>query len=154
MQKTISATTGLFVLAMGPLFPGFAAELSNPALLVKTHNGIEYMSGGFGQDEREAMYAMDKEDNLRLSFALQNRDYLGGAKVQIKDDQGKEVLDAVSNGPLFFTKLPTGKYTVEATVMGQTLEQAAQVPSKGQAHLYFAWKEPKDHTQTHTLAAR
>jgi hypothetical protein len=61
----------------------------------------------------------------------------------IKDANGKDMLETVSDGPLFFAKLPQGTYTIEATAMGQTEEQIAHVPSKGQAQLYFAWKAGK-----------
>jgi hypothetical protein len=83
---------------------------------------------------------MSKDDNLELSFALQNKNDLGGAEVLIKDRNGKEVIATVSDGPLFFARLPDGIYTVEATAMGQTLERVVHVSSKGQAHLHFAWE--------------
>lgn len=81
------------------------------------------VSGGFGVEERENLRAMSKDDNLELSFALQNKDYLGGAKVLIKDGNGKDVLKTFSDGPLFFAKLPQGTCAVEATSLGQAQEQ-------------------------------
>jgi hypothetical protein len=116
---------------------------------VQTSNGIPYVSGGFGLAERAELRAIGKSDNLELSFALQNKDYIGGAEVRIKDKNGTELLEAVADGPLFFAKLPEGVYIVEATAMGETLEQTVHVPSKGQAQLYFAWK---DSIGSHTLA--
>jgi hypothetical protein len=97
---------------------------------------------------------MSQGDNLELSFALQNKDYLDGAEVLIKDRNGKNVLKTFSDGPLFLTKLPQGPYTVEATAMGQTQEQIVHVPSNRQAHLYFAWRESKERPQTNTLAKK
>ena len=41
-------------------------------------------------DERENLRAMSKDDNLELSFAAQNGNYLGGAKVLVKTAGGKE----------------------------------------------------------------
>ena len=106
---------------------------------VKSASGIPYVSGGFGVEERENLRAMSKDDNLELSFALQNKHYLGGANVLIKDSRGRDVLEAVSDGPLFFAQLPEGTYTVEATTSGKTLKQIVHVPDKGQARVYFAW---------------
>ena len=74
---------------------------------------------------------------------------IGSAEVLIKDKNGTEVLEAVSDGPLLFARLPEGVYIVEATAMGKTLEQTVHVPSKGQARLYFTWK---DSIASHTLA--
>jgi hypothetical protein len=43
----------------------------------------------------------------------------GGAEISIKDHNGKELLEAVANGPLLFAKLPAGRYEVQATAMGR-----------------------------------
>ena len=102
-------------------------------------------------EERAELKAMGKTDNLELSFALRNKDYLGSASVLIKDRNGTEILEAVSDGPLFLAKLPEGVYTVKATAMGKTLEQTVHVPSRGQVRLYFAWE---DSLATHTLAKK
>ena len=100
---------------------------------------MPYASGGVGVEERDRLKSMATDDNLALSFALENGHYLGGAEVSIKDDKGKELLEAVSDGPLFFTKLPAGHYVVEATAMGKTITRAVHIASGGQAHIFFAW---------------
>ena len=113
---------------------------------MKTSNGVSYLSGGFGEDERERLRSIAGGDNLELSFALQSKEYLGGANVLIKDAKGNNVLEAVSGGPLFLADLPAGSYTVEATAMGKTLKQAVHVPSKGHARVYFAWNSAGEAT--------
>ncbi|HEV8343988.1 MAG TPA: carboxypeptidase regulatory-like domain-containing protein [Candidatus Binatia bacterium] len=148
MKKIVIGTVGLFLFAVEPVFPGFSDEFPESQPQVKSYNGIPYLSGGIGIEERENMRALSKEDNLVLSFALQNKEYLGDAKVLIKDDKGKKVLEAESDGPLFFAKLPAGNYTVEATAMEKPLEQVAHVPSKGQVRLYFTWKKSDHETAT------
>jgi hypothetical protein len=75
------------------LSPAAADELS-----MKTSNGISYVGGGFGIDERARLHSMARGDNLELSFALQNKEYLDGAKVLIKDGKGNTVLETVSDG--------------------------------------------------------
>jgi hypothetical protein len=141
MKRITIATAGVFLFALGTASRAFSNEIVDSQLQAKTYKGIPYISGGFGVEERENLRAMGKADNLELSFALQDKDYLGGAEVLIKDRNGREVLETASDGPLFFAKLPEGIYTVEATAMGKTLEQVAHLPSKGQARLYFAWKD-------------
>jgi hypothetical protein len=148
MNKIVVGTMGLFLLGSSPVFANSLTD-SGSEPEVQTSNGIPYVSGGFGLAERAELKAIGKSDNLELSFALQNKDYIGGAEVRIKDKNGTELLEAVADGPLFFAKLPEGVYIVEATAMGETLEQTVRVPSKGQAQLYFAWK---DSIGSHTLA--
>lgn len=150
MNKIVIGSIGLFLLGASPVF---ANSLTNSVAQpeVQTFNGIPYMSGGFGLEERAKLRAIGETDNLELSFALTNKDYLSGAGVLIKDDQGKEILKAVSDGPLFFTKLPAGKYTIEATAEGRTEEQVVQVPAKGQTQAHFAWKESNPQPGPHNL---
>lgn len=151
MNKIVIGSIGLFLLGASPVF---ANSLTNSVAQpeVQTFNGIPYMSGGFGLEERAKLRAIGETDNLELSFALTNKDYLSGAGVLIKDDQGKEILKAVSDGPLFFTKLPAGKYTIEATAEGRTEEQVVQVPAKGQTQAHFAWKESNPQPGPQNLA--
>jgi hypothetical protein len=127
------------VLSVAPF--SYASHISWNNLKTQTDNGVPFVSGGVGIEERAALRTVGEKDNLELSFALQNKEYIGGADVLIKDEKGKQILDAESNGPLFYTKLPEGKYTVMATAGGKKLSQIVQVPSKGQAHLYFAWTQ-------------
>ena len=135
MNKIVAGTVGLFLLGASPVFANsFTDSGSQPE--VQTY--IPYVSGGFGLEERAELKAIGKTDNVEISFALQNKDYIGGAEVLIKDKNGTEVLEAVSDGPLLFAKLPEGIYIVKATATGKTLEQTVHVPSKGQARLYFA----------------
>ena len=149
-KKIVIGTVSVFLLGASPVLANsFTGSDTRPE--VQTYNGIPYMSGGFGLEERAELKAMGKTDNLELSFALRNKDYIGSANVIIKDRNGTEILEAVSDGPLFLAKLPEGLYTVRATAMGKTLEQTAHVPSRAQARLYFAWK---DSLATHTLAKK
>jgi hypothetical protein len=139
MKKIILPIIAPFVVLGGLMASNFASDVAAEELTVKTSNGVSYLSGGFGEDERERLRSITGGDNLELSFALQSNEYVGGANVLIKDAKGNNVLEAVSGGPLFLVDLPAGSYTVEATAMGKTLKQAVHVPSKGHAQVYFAW---------------
>jgi hypothetical protein len=138
MKKIILPVIAHFVV-LGLMASNFVSGVAAEELTVKTPNGLSYLSGGFGEDERERLRSITVGDNLELSFALQSNEYVGGANVLIKDAKGNNVLEAVSGGPLFLVDLPAGSYTVEATAMGKTLKQAVHVPSKGHARVYFAW---------------
>jgi len=54
--------------------------------------------------------------------------------------QNSTTFEGVSDGPLFLAKLPSGKYTIDAAAEGRTSEHIAQVPAKGQTHVYLTWK--------------
>jgi len=122
---------------------------SNPAQTqifikpTKTPEGISYLSGGVGKDERDSLSKMKMENgyNLKLVFALVKGPYLSNVEVQIKDSSGKKLIEAISEGPWFYAKLPPGKYDIAAKSMGKSFYQKADVPEKGRAVVNFFWKE-------------
>jgi hypothetical protein len=140
MTKIMIAIAILFLFAAGPSFPGFSMEPSASPPQVNFYREIPYVSGGIGAEERDAVEAIGREHNLKLSFALQNGNYLGNVNVVVKNGNGRPVLEAVSDGPLFFAQLPAGNYTIEATTRGETLKQTAYLSVRGQTQVHFAWK--------------
>ncbi len=139
MRKIGLIVLSLFVLSNAAV--SFSAETPAPPLMVKDYEGIPYVSGGIGMDEREAMSAIASEYNLKIVFALKEGNYLADASVLIKDAQGKTVLDAVSDGPWFYAKLPAGQYAVTATMMEKANTEKVQIKPAGQSVLHFYWTE-------------
>lgn len=103
--------------------------------------GIAYMSGGVGEEERDAMRSLAGDYNLRLVFAGKDGAYLADVKVGIRDAAGHDILSAVSNGPWFFAKLPSGRYKIHADIDGKNLIQSAVVGRKRQTVLRFYWAD-------------
>jgi hypothetical protein len=135
-RKLISTTAILFT--MGTASSVYAQDAAQSPQ-VQTLGEVAYVSGGIGLEERARLRSLVLDDNLELSFAMENGHYLGTAEVSIKDDEGKELLEAASDGPLFFAKLPGGRYVIEATAMGKTITRAVNVASKGQTQIFFSW---------------
>src|SRR5215470_4806692 len=109
MRNNVFATIVLtfFVFAVSALtYPA--------ALRAESQKGIDYISGGFGAEERDALSARESEYNLSLLFAAADGDYLGGADIQIKNAKGDTVLQTTAEGPWLFARLPQGDYTVMA----------------------------------------
>ena len=119
----------------------FSAESPATPLMVKDYEGITYVSGGIGLDEREALSATASEYNLKIVFALKEGNYLADASVLIKNALGRTVLDAVSDGPWFYARLPAGQYAVTATMMEKTNTEKVQIKPAGQSVLHFYWTE-------------
>ena len=137
-KRTTVGTVGILLLTGGPVFSGSTTDLSDARL----QTTIFQRTPNAGDGIRDQIW--DTTDaNLEISFAAENKN-ADGAKVVIKDDTGREVFETTCDSPLLFTKLPDGDYTVETTAMGQTLEQAVHVTSRGQAQIYFAWKQSKE----------
>jgi hypothetical protein len=84
---------------------------------------------------------MGQAYTLKLTFADTTGHYLSDIFVVIAEASGAPVLEAVSQGPWFFAKLPPGRYRVRATTLGHSLQQVAQVSATGQTRLTFSWSE-------------
>jgi hypothetical protein len=139
MRKIGLIVLSLFVLSNAAV--SFCAETPAPPLMVKDYEGIPYVSGGIGLDEREAMSEIASEYNLKIVFALKEGNYLADASVLINNAQGKTVLDAVSEGPWLYVRLPAGQYAVTATMMEKANTEKVQIKPAGQSVLHFYWTE-------------
>jgi hypothetical protein len=120
---------------------------SHPENLVPivSDQGIRYVSGGVGEDERAELDALSNQYNLRLLFAMQGSgEYLAAVRVNILDAHGGTVLTAQSRGPWFFAQLPSGDYVVDVSTPGQGLQQPQRqevhIGDSGQSRLDFRWR--------------
>ena len=109
----------------------------------QTDSGIPYISGGIGEDERTALNAAAADYNLKLVFADKGGGHLlSDIKVSITGAKGASVLEAVSDGPWFFAKLPPGAYKVSATAGDQNQTHSVSVGKKRQSRVAFSFQAP------------
>ena len=106
---------------------------------IKNYQGISYISGGIGFDERKALNEIGKNYGLKLVLAASGGAYLADVNVQIKNASGEKIFEAVSEGPWFYVNLRHGEYTVYVTSTGRTLDKAAHIKAGSQAELRFYW---------------
>jgi len=140
MKKYINILFCVILLISGCATSQTTGDTSAPSGGKGEYKGISYISGGIGLDERERLTNMGKNYSLKLVFAVKSREYLSDVRVKIQDNRGKKVLDAVSEGPWFYADLPTGKYTVSASLSGREKQSAANVvKGKTQTTLRFYW---------------
>jgi hypothetical protein len=143
MRYRLITVMSLVLLLCGLKSAGFTADLFSDLPIqpqpARTERGIPYLSGGVSQEEREALRPMERDYDLKLIFATREGTYLSDVNVTIMDEQGRKVLEAVSDGPWFYTKLPQGRYKVMAQVRGQTHQQIVQVSPQKHTQLQFYW---------------
>ncbi|MGH7820796.1 MAG: carboxypeptidase regulatory-like domain-containing protein [Candidatus Binatia bacterium] len=140
----ISCVAALLVV----VFSGAAwSQQTAAAPAEENYQGVPFRSGGVGRDEREALERASGGYNLKLIFARkQHTAFVSDVQVRITDSQGNVVLDGLSHGPWFFTRLPPGKYRVEAAIAGRTQEQPVEVKEAAQARLAYYWDIEPDPT--------
>jgi len=126
-------------LLLGLRAAGVTAQgLSAPQ--AQTYQGIPYLSGGIGEEEREMLRRLAHNYNVQLIFAAKEGHYLSEVHVIIMDARGRTVLDTVSEGPWLYTQLPAGTYTILVQVNGQTQRRVVQVGQQKQIQLAFYWE--------------
>jgi hypothetical protein len=114
--------------AAGPLDPAPGAAISA-------------VNGGLNEEERAKVAAQFPEHRLELLFAGKGtpNEYLADIKVQIKDQNGKLVLDTVCDGPFLQVKMPAGRYQIIADSEGVLKQQTVQVLSAKAQRVVFIW---------------
>ncbi|SFU98994.1 carboxypeptidase regulatory-like domain-containing protein [Pseudoduganella namucuonensis] len=138
--------TGVWLLAGAMALPLAAqAETQTPApdtaaAVPKTVNGIPYVTGGVGMEERQAMQSASPDYNLKLTFADRGSgEYRSAVAVDIRDMRSGVQVQADQAGPLFYTQLPAGRYKVTATAAGRQQQKVITVARHGDRSLAFYW---------------
>ncbi len=102
-------------------------------------HGIDFVTGGVGQDEATALRQLASSYNMRATFTLGNGEYLSGVAVQVSRADGTVMLSTRTEGPYLFARLPSGRYRVVATVDGVTRARELYVPSRGGVRFTLTW---------------
>lgn len=102
-------------------------------------DGVQYLSGGVGLEERAAIEGMAKDYNLKLVFALFSGECLSNLMVGIKDAHGKLLLHTESNGPWFLANIPAGQYKITVSYGDEKKVRSVEV-GKGLRTVMFHWK--------------
>jgi hypothetical protein len=113
---------------------------------IQMHGQTEFISGGIGKDESEAILRAGKEWPLTLELAqgAQPRaEYISDVQVKITDTKGNVVLDIDSAGPYLLVKLPPGKYVLDAVYNSVTLHRKLDVGAGSGKKISLIWPGAK-----------
>mgnify|MGYP003347425758 CR=1 FL=1 len=97
-------------------------------------------SGGIGDESLEEMKARQGDFNLKFVFAMKEGDYVADVGVKIVDGAGKVVLEQVSDGPVFMTKLPAGRYDATLTFNGVAQTRKFGLGPRGMRTEQLRWQ--------------
>ena len=119
------------------------SALAGEALInPQTQNGVTFVSGGVGGEEWDALQGIRADYNLRLLFSVQGTgEYLSNVNVSITDSKGKQYLETVAEGPLFFAQLIPGRYIVNADLDGKQFQKKVTIAGKKPVSLSFVWPQ-------------
>jgi hypothetical protein len=131
--------------------PGFAQEAASTAEFsagnsslppIQSQGQTEFVSGGVGRDESEAMRKEGRAWPLMLEFAQTNEgraEYISDAQVTIRDKSGNTVLDATAEGPYMLIRLAPGKYFLDATYESVTLHRHLKLEKGQNKKIVLVW---------------
>jgi len=101
-------------------------------------NGIDYLSGGAGEETRKAMATHAAELPFKLVLSGTGGEYVVADRLVVRSAQG-EAFTVPDAGPIVMMRLPPGTYTFEATVQGRTERRNARIGSGAQT---LDWRWP------------
>jgi hypothetical protein len=134
---TVVTLVSVLALQLGPAAAGDGLE-------VKSYNGTTYVSGGAGEDERQALQSVAGGYPLKIVGALSTGDYVADARIVIRNARGEKVLDARTDGPWLFARLAPGVYQVESVYGGEMRRQTVRIGNTGQTVVMMRWPEEAD----------
>src|SRR5262249_5542328 len=98
---------------------------------------VRYITGGIGDEEREALDAVKKDYNLHVTSTNKDGEFNGDTQIVILGKGGEKLVDVVA-GPLFYAQLPAGHYTLQAVNGGVQKQQKVTIGGKD-ARVYLRW---------------
>ena len=109
----------------------------------QVQNGIQYITGGIGSEESDAIKAESKHWSLQIMFSEvtpERSRWVADINFQIKNSSNEVILKAISDGPLVLVKLPNGLYTVSAIYSGVEVQQHFEIKAGVVQKLSIFWK--------------
>lgn len=126
--------------SMTAIMVGAAMVMGSATALAAPQQGRpEVIVGGVGAASQQAMRQAAPQYGLGMTFATRSGDYVADVGVVIHDQQGRQVVSTVSEGPMMLVDLPAGRYQVEATYQGQERQQQVTVPKSGHRQIMMHW---------------
>jgi hypothetical protein len=123
--------------------PHSAAAQQQPFADIKVHkqSGIPYVSGGKDEAERKEMQRIANKYPMQLVFTKDGSpEGVNGVKVAVKDMKGDRVIEAVSDGPFFHFNPPSGRWTMDAELDGETVSRTVDLIGRRYILLEFHFK--------------
>ncbi len=103
-------------------------------------NGVVFLSGGVGADEREEMASRSGEFDLVVWTAERGScGFVVPERLWVTDARGVLVFEMAPEGPITYLHLGPGRYVVRATFDGVAESQAVVIPAAGRRSVYFYW---------------
>jgi len=147
MKAFVKVIAGLSIVLVSALPAlSFAQEGDVTLPSVQSQGQTEFITGGIGKDESDAILRAAKSWPLTLELAqaaAPRAEYISDVQITIKNKSGHTVLDTNAEGPYVLVKLPPGKYSLDATYESKTLHRDVTLERGRHRTLTLMWPAPK-----------
>lgn len=109
------------------------------ALEPRFANGVPYLSGGIGYEEREAIDRARKNYNTKLVLAESSGSYISNVSLTVATVLGEPVVTLSGAGPLLLLQLPPGSYLVTTDYEGRKAQKRFDVSDNVAQTVVVAW---------------
>ena len=120
----------------------FAQEDISALPQIQSQGQVEFLSGGVGKDESDAVLQAANSWPLTLELsqsATPRAEYISDVQVTIKDKSGSTVLDMNAEGPYVLVKLPPGRYSLDATYESRPLHRDVTLQKGRSKRISLMW---------------
>jgi hypothetical protein len=108
----------------------------------QNYQGIQYITGGIGSEESDAMLQLGQRWPLTLEFAQDHPQrplWVADVDVKITDNKRKVIFSALSEGPIMLIQLPAGSYEIEAKFEDRILKKKLKIEENQPVKLPIVW---------------
>jgi hypothetical protein len=126
--------------AAGLALAAHAQQDAPAAPVVHKQSGIDYVSGGATPDEAKAMQRVANKYPMQLRFVIGDDPNAGkGVRVTVINLKGEKLIEAVSDGPVFYFNPPSGRWTIDAEYQGETQSKTVDLVGRRYIGLQFVF---------------
>jgi len=123
------------------------AQDALPLPAEKQSGSVGYVTGGVPDEQLPALKAARSSYPLGIEIyqkAGAKSEFTSGVQVRVIDKSGEIVLDAVSDGPYLWARVPSGSYRIEATLKDKMVAKQVTVASSGSTPAVLVFPQGTD----------
>lgn len=139
-MKSIKFSAIIFLLSLSLIQASHAAPETRSA-----KSGIQYMTGGIGEEDKFDMRPHAKKFTLNLLFSYGAAgEYITDTNVNIYNEQSELVFRIKAAKPMLYVNLPAGTYTILASNHGERLRHKITIEENKNQKVILNWKDEAD----------
>ncbi|QWD79111.1 carboxypeptidase regulatory-like domain-containing protein [Polynucleobacter sp. MWH-Spelu-300-X4] len=108
----------------------------------QNYQGIQYITGGIGSEESDAIIELGKKWPLTLEFSQdhpQRSLWVADVAVKITNEKQKVIFNVMSEGPILLINLEPGTYNMEFVFEKRPLKRKIKIEEGKPQKLPIAW---------------